>query len=567
MKIRYISIENFRGIKSLKTYLKGDFICLIGHGDNCKSTICVAIEYALSPRWNINLDDSDFFNQDISNPITIAVTLADWNRESDICKKFFSESKFGQFICGLNETGPIDEPIDGSLEAITVKLIIDKTLEPKWFVVKGDQQKPLSSSDRDIFGIGRIDSYLDSNFTWGRNAPLAKLSSENADGLDSTLTNIARLARKTQLDSEEFNSVALRVKTESEQFGVKLTDVTPKIDVRKLSLGTGALSLHENDIPLRNLGFGSKKLISFAIQKIASEDNNITLIDELELGLEPHRIRGLIKKLKSSRSQVITTTHSPVVLRELSVNKHELYVCRRDNLGNVTLISLASVPDIQGPVRSNAEAFLGRKIVVCEGVTEIGCLRALDEINNTASQTPVWTLNTSYFNASGISNIKRNAVALKNAGYIVSVLCDNDEPTQFTASDKTELIEMGIKITEWESGNSIEQQLFNELPWSDVVEIFNVIANVNDSKNLQELIQSTCSRTTNLSNNISEWQDSEDLRKAIGLAAKGGSDSKNAWFKRMDYAESVFAYALTKLPVSSKIKTGLNSLWDWVQRE
>ena len=74
----------------------------------------------------------------------------------------------------------------------------------------------------------------------------------------------------------------------------------------------------------------------------------ISLIDEIELGLEPHRVRGLIQRLRNAGQQILTTTHSPVVIRELNVAADELYVCKRDVSGGVTLESLAIVPGIQG---------------------------------------------------------------------------------------------------------------------------------------------------------------------------------------------------------------------------
>ena len=52
--------------------------------------------------------------------------------------------------------------------------------------------------------------------------------------------------------------------------------------------------------------------------------------------------------------------------------ENELYICKRDAEGKISLDSLAIVPDFQGPVRNNAEAFLGSKIIACEGPTEIG---------------------------------------------------------------------------------------------------------------------------------------------------------------------------------------------------
>jgi putative ATP-dependent endonuclease of the OLD family len=89
------------------------------------------------------------------------------------------------------------------------------------------------------------------------------------------------------------------------------------------------VSLHEDNVPLRNKGSGSKKLIAAAMQMKLHGGKNVSLIDEMEVGLEPHRIRGLIYKLKKSRQQIFTTTHSPVVLRELNVADNELYARQR----------------------------------------------------------------------------------------------------------------------------------------------------------------------------------------------------------------------------------------------
>ena len=79
MRIRHIEIRNFRGVKSLSWRIKGDFNCIIGVGDACKTTILTALDYALSPRTSLTFDDSDFFNQDVDQQIIIQVTLADWD--------------------------------------------------------------------------------------------------------------------------------------------------------------------------------------------------------------------------------------------------------------------------------------------------------------------------------------------------------------------------------------------------------------------------------------------------------------------------------------------------------
>ena len=89
--------------------------------------------------------------------------------------------------------------------------------------------------------------------------------------------------------------------------------------MQRQSIGTSALSLHENNVPLRNKGDGTKRLIGAAMQMKLNGGKNISLIDELEVGLEPHRIRGLIYRLRNSGQQIFATTHSPVVIRELTL--------------------------------------------------------------------------------------------------------------------------------------------------------------------------------------------------------------------------------------------------------
>ena len=85
-----------RGIKSLNWILTSRFICLVGPGDSTKSTILDAIEYVLSPRWNLVFEDSDFHNSDCSNEISITATVG------ELPEVLLTESKFGLQLRGWN---------------------------------------------------------------------------------------------------------------------------------------------------------------------------------------------------------------------------------------------------------------------------------------------------------------------------------------------------------------------------------------------------------------------------------------------------------------------------------
>ena len=78
MRIRHISIRNFRGIRELDwTIPDKTLFCLIGRGDSTKSTILEAVRRAFYPQWNLAFHDADFFQCVPANTICIDVILGD----------------------------------------------------------------------------------------------------------------------------------------------------------------------------------------------------------------------------------------------------------------------------------------------------------------------------------------------------------------------------------------------------------------------------------------------------------------------------------------------------------
>lgn len=574
MRVRHVEIKNFRGIKTLSWNVKGNFSCIIGPGDTCKTTILTAIDYALSPRSSLIISDSDFFDQDIDRNIIIQVTLTDWDEARAEIRRLLQESKFAQYISGLNETGPLDEPVAGGPVALSISLRVDKSLEPRWSVIRGrddseeKDRKVIYASDREILGLSRIDIFSDFQFTWGRNSIVSRLSAGNDGNLNTVLSDLIRDMRQCDISQDrciiDCQDVADTIRRDALESGVNLSDLSPKIDLQRQHIGTGALSLHENNVPLRSKGTGTKRLIGAAMQMKLNDGKNISIIDEIEIGLEPHRIRGLIYKLKNSNQQIFTTTHSPVVIRELIVNDNELYICKRNSSGNVTLQSLAVVPDIQGQVRKNAEAFLGNKIIICEGITEIGCLRAYDLFRFNRSDPAIWSLATSYLDCGGANKIKRTCEKFISLGYKTAVFCDNDAPDQISEEDIRSLREAGAHICQWDSGKSTERQLFSDTPWQYIPDLLQAICASNDSLEHAEILNSiiTDSRIQprSLGSESASWPDLAILRQVMGDLAHSGK-----WIKRIAYAQEVFTFALPNLPIDSTIRSRLNALYSWIQ--
>jgi hypothetical protein len=203
--------------------------------------------------------------------------------------------------------------------------------------------------------------------------------------------------------------------------------------------------------------------------------------------------------------------------------------------------------------------------VVCEGPTEIGCLRAYDLYRFDANNTPVWSLATAYLNCGGAGNIKSVAPKLAALGYRTAVLCDKDAPDQLGASDAEALKRGGILVAQWKEGNSTERQLFAELPWENVPALLLEIGQNHDTLThdviVDSIIKDSRVAALNLPATPESWPESPELRRAIG-----GLAHERGWIKRIDYARKAFQFALPSLSEDGMIKIRLASLWSWIQR-
>src|SRR5699024_6622394 len=77
VRLQRLQVDRFRGIHHLDWWPSHQMVCLVGPGDSTKTTILAAIEWVLSPRWQLTPTDSDFFQLDTTEPIVITATVTD----------------------------------------------------------------------------------------------------------------------------------------------------------------------------------------------------------------------------------------------------------------------------------------------------------------------------------------------------------------------------------------------------------------------------------------------------------------------------------------------------------
>ena len=110
MRIRHLSVSNFRGIRTFDWPVPdGNALCLIGRGASTKSTILEAVRRVFQPQWNPSFDDAAFHLCDTTNSITIEAVL------SDLPDAFRGLENYGHCLSGWNAEAlaRMDDPGDG----------------------------------------------------------------------------------------------------------------------------------------------------------------------------------------------------------------------------------------------------------------------------------------------------------------------------------------------------------------------------------------------------------------------------------------------------------------------
>ena len=567
-KIKNITIRNFRGIKNLSIdFGDENLICFIGRGDSGKTTILEAITNVLSSSWNLTFYDTDFHNCDFDNPIEIEASIIDFP------DKLLSDEKYGLYVRSLNiKTHEISDAIlpedsENIIPVLTIKLAVDKSLEPKWTVTntREQQEKQITATDRATLNCSLISDYIDRHFSWNKGNPLYNLlKSQDTQNIASESNIIIDSLRQAKNKIDEFpfpelEEVTNLIKNQASIFGLNISETHTTLDFKELSIKDGRISLHENTIPFRLKGKGSKRLASFAIQSALGKNGGIMLVDEIEQGLEPDRIKQLVRTLKEQPSQIFLTTHSREIVTELSANS--LFLVLKENNGSkIEARPLgADHARLQKAIRACPEAFFAKKVIVCEGATEIGICRAIDNWRITQDKEQMSFKDCAYVDGTGNTLVER-AQEICQAGITVALFTDSDDSAVNTKKDS--LKTLGITIFDCEPDKCIEQQIFTNLPWDGVKELLKYVqSNFSDSF---EAAFPEKSKTP-----IDEWNDSENLRNEIvsEFKAKANGNAGKKWFKVIHHGEKlgdiVFKH-LYEMEESCHLRNTLTQLSDWI---
>lgn len=534
-KVYSLSIKHYRGIENLQqVFGRTNCVVLIGRGDSGKTTLLKAISSVLSPIWNMSFSDYDFTNMDTSIPIQIEVIL------TDIPEDLLDMKRYGEYFQLMKDDGTIepnieDEAANHDSIVLKIRLTVTDTLEPSWEVISDREigNKAINATDRSKFNMFMVSDYIDNHFSYTKGSPLysaIKNSLEKKDktNLEHRIVEIGRNLYDSVKNLEpfdEFKETSEKIKKDAQALGLTISDLTTLLEFKSNTYSESNIVLHSSNIPYRLNGKGSKRLLSLAIQYGLAENGGLVLIDEIEQGLEPDRVRNLTRKLaRLNDGQVFITTHSRDVVLEPSAK--QIFLMRK---GEEKLFSFDD--ELQGKLRSKPEAFFARRIICCEGATEEGIIRAISDDLQEKRGYGIAVQGIVHIDSGGGDKFYTMAMSLKKCKFDVLVFCDDDNKDIKDSKQAADADQ--IKSVRCKDGYSIEEQLFEDLPWNCICHLVEYAINENLSSNAIFPIEGQPYKTLDELKSI-DTDKQKILRPLLGKKAK-----QYSWYKRIDHSEFI----------------------------
>jgi predicted ATPase len=573
MQLRQIKVAHFRGIEFLDWKPGAPFCCLIGPGDSGKSTVLDAVEAALSSRW-FGFTEPDFLACDTTRPMVIEATVG------ELSKALRSDERLGLYVRGWTSAGDLrDEPEDDDEPVLTVRLTVDASMEPVWELIcdRVDDPRTLSNRDRALFGLVRLAGEDARHLAWGQGSVLSRLTGDTNEA--STRLAQAYKAARENAKLDELESLA-NAAEKAERFAKGLgayveSSYEPGLELGRSGLSSGSIALHDGGVPLRLAGLGTRRLATLAIQKSAISEGAIVLVDEIEHGLEPHRIIGAIAQLKADQDrsveagrpvgQVLMTTHSDVAIGETGPER--LRVVQMTRPGRQVAVFAPTAPDsIRALMRFAPRALFARRILVTEGNTEIGMLLGIREHWPARhAGKPIEQLGVAIADGNG-AQAPAMALALHGLGYETAIFRDSD--TSLSPTEQTALAAAGIQVFAYRGDLNTEQAIFSAASDELVQELLNfarqergddAIDNNIDIK-LPDLTLPVIRAT------FSQWKlfselEGLQLREAIAEVA-----ARKRWFKdqRIGRGLSPMIWRIAQAAPESSLATTLHQAEAWL---
>lgn len=474
MRISYLKIENFRGIKRGELLIPQHAV-LVGDNNIGKSTVLEAIDLVLGPERLSRrpaIDEHDFYagnylDAGIPVPITIELIVSDLN--SDQTRHFRDHIEWWDEQTSSLLSGPpansTDKPSVRPALRVGFTGIFD--IEEDDFIGSTHFLSPqkinqnydsFKSSDKRLCGF----LYLRTLRTGSRALSLERgslldiilrLHDKSFKIWEDVLTQLRVLpvAENPELGiTEILKNVQASIRNympadSASDPHMRVSDLTRESLRKNLNvfMSTGAMQKNgaEYSAPFQHQGTGTINTLVLALLSLIADlkQNVIFAMEEPEIAIPPHTQKRVINAIRNKSAQAIFTSHSPYVLEEFPAD--QVIALQRLN-GALTAMPALLPPSVKQKaykteVRKRfCEALLSRRVLIAEGRTEYdaytAAARRLHELSP-GDFSSLEALGIAVIDAETDSQVAVLANYYKNLGKIVFAVYDQQSEAQRAA--------------------------------------------------------------------------------------------------------------------------------------
>lgn len=445
-----LSVERFRGLEKLDWRPSPGVNMILGGGDVGKTTILDAIALLLSPVNQPNLPDTDYFERSIDDGFSITAVLslppsAGINSQTKPAWPWVWDGK---------EAKPpalSDEKLEQEDAVYCVRVRATEDLELYYEILQPDGgTDSFHVALRRQIGLVRLggDDRNDRDLRLVQGSALDRLLSDK--GLRSRVASkLADHAIRDELAEEAKTSLQKL----DEAFATQRlpTDLDLQItggQGASIASMVGLTAKRDGVVlPVASWGSGTRRLAALAIAEQNQGETPITVVDEVERGLEPYRQHVLVEKLQALGTQVFITTHSPTAISAAP----EAALWYIDHDGKIGAIAGTEVDRFRS---RDPLLFLSRLAIICEGATEFGALTALLQRAVNGSLRP---LGIHICDGEGHENALRLLEVLAKSGLRFGGFADEERkhPKRWEALHSS----LGSLLFRWKNGCTEEEVL------------------------------------------------------------------------------------------------------------
>jgi putative ATP-dependent endonuclease of OLD family len=422
MRVRRLTIENFRGSLTGTVSFGAGHTLLVGGNNVGKSTVCEALDLVLGPERlgrRPVIDEHDFFCgkyiDEAGKPVEIRITAVLTDLSEEARNRFYRHLRLWDEAVGdFADDGRTPDAHNAAL-ALPVTFIGRYDKDEDDFIGNTFFDHPVEDLDEDeaaeaVLGAGRKPFARDHKRMCGFIFLRAHRTGTRALSLQrgSLLDTILRIGAGGPAEMWEDTLARLRQFEPSIGDIAQLKGVRDELEARmsrfvKLGDGDKATSFFASDLtrqhlrevvslfiatkpdahllPFHRLGTGSLNLLVFAlltfIADLKDKQSAIFAMEEPEIALPPHTQRRVMRFALTEMGQVIATSHSPYVIEQFEPDK--IVILERDAGGTLTgrpAMKPGLAPKgFRKQRRQFAEALLANAVLVLEGGTEVALFR------------------------------------------------------------------------------------------------------------------------------------------------------------------------------------------------